>query len=669
MAKLRYFFRHWQPKDENGDNIVYYGPNPQNLSIKKGNVPVSDYIEFSNEIENGDKITFSWRLREDEGVNVGASNIDRGVSGEVIAVNNAYRFVMDWLNDSVSAPLNMVQVKVLDDECGFFDEWVIKSEAIRYCDKDTCRLNVTLRQTDPAFECIQKTLITDNWQHWFDNTGVKKHPRYQYCNEARPNWLLTINMLTLCSVGALLITIYVGIYPVIIGVALIVNSIVFLINAFSRLFGGNKLKYIDVDSIDNPSDVQDWVIDFAVQCAGCGRELPAVLIRDYITNVCNKCNVRVDQTTVPVFFNPSSPYFNLTQIDAEVKRGFEEDDGSNYYRPENDPLLTLDMLLDNLKQVFNAEWRVRNNTLYFDRKDKFLSNEIIYNFEGPDKEALLDGVCFMWNDVKKPAYWRAGYGSDATDMIATDAKRRYNDLVECNIPNNPMLEGEGQKLSTVYAATRFRGDGIYKDYIGQAMKAMGILQWLTIITIPVFQALKSRLKRYQNALLTSNWHFFMPKLVIWDGVNFRAARAKWQYQYNGVMPPANPKYNTTGASYHSFHPDDETVDDFHDVNTRLINYDMFFEANFLGNMWDRFHQIDDPRINPGKNKTFELRLPLCCEHVTRLGLTNAAIDIALSKHIQLNGGQYYKDGKIKEIEISYDSSDSLGRWIRLKGDI
>jgi len=670
MAKLKIYLRHYQHKDKDGNNIVYVGANPNVLTVQPGDVSDNQYVDFSADFEDSDKLSFAWKLRDTPGKADGASNIERGSSGRITAVNDAYRFIMAWLNDSVSAPLNLVQVKVEDPECGFFDEWVIKSDGIEVCDDDVCSLEISLRQQDPTFDCIQKTLITDNWQNWFDNTGAKRHPRFAYCNEFRPAFLLTAIFMQIALFGFIVQVLWVILFPAIIVLAIVVNIIIGIIRTFQKLFGGDPIDYIDLGEIPTPGEVKEFISDIGVQVAGCGRELPAPLVRDYISNVCSKCNVRVDQYTAPIFFEPLSKYYNLTMTSAEVKRGVREDNGVDFWQDDNDPILTLDMLLDKLQGVFNAEWRLRNNTLYFNRKDKFLQEGFLYDFMGADKPKIIEGVCFTWNEVKKPAYFRAGYTSDASDMVANDAKRRYNDLVECNNPPNPLLEGEGNKVTTDFAPTRFRGDGIYKDYIEQAFAPLQVIQFIAPIIIPVKNQLKNRLGRYKNVVLTEKETFLTNKLIIWDGQgDKRAARAIAPFEYNGVLPNPNPRYNTAGEPYHFFHQADETYDDFNNQNMKLINYPMFFEAMFEGNLWDQFHEIDDPRVNPPANKTFELKIPLCCEDVTRLGLDNGAIDIALARHVLVNGGEFYRDGKITEIEVSYDASDSLGRWISIKGKV
>lgn len=668
MGKLKYYLRHYQHKDQDGNPIRYVGPNPQSLVVEPGLVDEPNYREFTQDVEDGSKITLSWKLKDREGQGDGGSGVERGASGSLTFVNKAYLFVFEHLNDSVSAALNAVQVKIEDTECGFFDEWVLKADGMTHCDTDVCRLEMNLRQMDAQFDCLQKTLINDNWQHWFDNTG-KQHPRFAYCNEFRPAFVLTVLYMVLAVLGFIVQVIWFILYPIIVILAVVVNIIIGIIRTFSKLLGGNPPDYIDIGDIPTPGEVKEFISDIAVRLTGCGREFPAPLVRDYISNVCGKCGIRVDQYTAPVLFDPASEYYNLTYATQEVKRGVWEDNGHTFFIDDNSPLLTGDMLLDKLKPVFNAEWRVVSGTLYFGRKDGFVSTDWVYDFEGVDRVKIIEGVCFTWNMVKKPAYFRAGYTSDATDMIANDAKRRYNDLVECNNPPNPLLEGEGNKVTTDFSPVRFRGDGIYKDYIEEAFEPLNVIQFVLPIIIPVKAQIRNRLKQYRGVVLTQGWTWLNTKLIIWDGKDMRRARALAPYEYGGSMPPVNPLYNPTGQTYHQVHPDDEQYDDFNEARMRLVNYPMFFEAKFTGNLWDRFHQIDDPRFNPPLNKSFELKIALCCEDLTRLGLNNGPENVAVGRRVKINGGQFYKDGKITEIELSYDPTDKLGRWIRIKGKL
>ena len=95
---------------------------------------------------------------------------------------------------------------------------------------------------------------------------------------------------------------------------------------------------------------------------------------------------------------------------------------------------------------------------------------------------------------------------------------------------------------------------------------------------------------------------------------------------------------------------------------------MFFDAQYKGNLWD-FHQTDDPRFNPPLNNNFELAIPLCCENIQRLNLLNDSGNINIDRKVKINGGVYYQEGIIEEIELNFSSKNKLGSHIKLKGRI
>ncbi|MEG0187959.1 MAG: hypothetical protein RR668_04790, partial [Algoriella sp.] len=130
----------------------------------------------------------------------------------------------------------------------------------------------------------------------------------------------------------------------------------------------------------------------------------------------------------------------------------------------------------------------------------------------------------------------------------------------------------------------------------------------------------------------------------------------------------NEKYNTAGIPYNKTDKGEEQYDDFLKENTYLINYPMYFDAQYKGNLWD-FHQSEDPRINPNFNKEFELSIPLCCENLKRLNIFNNSGNINIERKVKIDAGQFYKDGIIKEIELNFNSKNSKGRHIKIKGII
>lgn len=705
-----------------GQPVVFAGLNPTQLHPVAGIVPVPNYFEVTNDVANLDKINFTWTTdRTNEGISSPGSNQAKRTASNSIQIEGAaYLFIKDWLIDSVSAPLNGIDVRIEDTSCGIYDEWIIKAPQLTYCEDDVCEFSVTLQQKDPALQCIQSTLIYDDWQGWFREqpTNGKKHPRFSYCNEVKPNGM----MITLWWLMSLVFTILILLTPIINTIIAIINVIIAIINAIAWITGQDPVDYL---SFFNPLNMAE---SFFMESSGCGRLHPAPLIRDYIDNVCKKCGVHVDAVTDPIFHSQTinidlssdrqvrqrqNPYYNSCYFNAPSRRGirifrglFNNDQNLvDYWIPENKPLFALDMFLDEIKSVYNSDWKISNvngqPTLYFWRKDWFTLGAAIYNFtdNGPDRNKIIEGICFSWLDKRQFAYMRGLYTQDGADTCGDEALGYMNDMIELgDKTNNPNYDGFLDK-STRFGGTRFRLDGATDDYLANAMQILlnGAALNPTIPAI-VQNAIVPAIEQYADyALLMSGETSSLPKIIIWDtntGYDFaKAVRTKstMQQSVNGSnfpMPTPNTVYNENGLPWYVYHFPQTYVTgsalsfgssplgkytvqeyfgiDFYARPAELCNYPMFFSSKFTENIYDFFHWIDDTRINPSTSREWSLKIELCCEDIQRLKVLNDASDIPLLGKVLLPG-TFYNEGKITEITVDYDSSNEVGKHIAIKG--
>lgn len=668
--KLKLFMRKLQMYDEFQNPVWYTGSNPNSLGIVQGYLPDNEYKEYTQYIDNLHELASTWKVRNSEtvgGSNKTISNIEKSVTNELQFFGDAYQYIKSWVFDHVAAPLNAIEVKIEIENCGNIIDYIIKREGITYCDDARCNYDVNLKQRDDYFTCIYSTLITDNHMNMFD--GNYQHPRFSYCNEFRPTILLSMLFQVLGMVFFvlfILLTVFWFIQEVI---EVILDIVVFITTLG---FGSDP----ELDLIPDPEEMKDKMLDVFVDLFGCGREHPAPLVRDYIRNVCSNCNIQISAESIPFFFNPSSKYYNTTYLSAEVKKGVHRD-SNEYWISDNDPILTLDMLLDKLRKVFNAKWYIKGGTLYFLHVDE-IENDFIFDFIGDDKNLILDNVCYSWNEINKPAFMRVGYTVDPFDNLTSDCLRRYNDIVEFNKPINPILKGEDNRTLIDFAPTRFRNDGIDRDYVCQTLDPLndstasgilGILLSSSDIGFAVVRAeVKNRMEGFDRAILMQNNTTMMPRLIIWDGVSKKAARAVSEYRYGHTLPSPNYKYNPDGIPYDHENGEDEHYDEYYDRHNWLVNYPMVFDAKYKNNLWD-FHETEDPRFNPPINNEFELSIPLCCDTLNRLNIFNDSGNINLERKVKVNGGAFYQEGIIKEISLHFSSKNKLGQHIKIKGII
>jgi len=729
--ELRFYIRQYQNINYLGVPVVYNGSTPASLKATQGTVD-NVWHDFTEYCINLDKLKLQWAIdRSGTGeVVAGAIQPKKSASGNITIDGKAYDYVKAWLVDHIAAPLHSIECKIEDTSCGFYESYQFKATQLSWCEMRSCEFDLNLKQKDDAYTCIQKTLISDNWQGWFGWGGAKtkKHPRFSYCNEKRPNgtlvvlwWLIGMMEIVFAPLIAIVILIIDAVLSIYYFVAQLASWISF------GSISGPSWSYID------PSAAFDYCNNLLLESCGCGREHPAPLIRDYISNVCDRCGIRVDANSAPIFFaqnismttssgyinNVPNPHYMACYFYAPYHRGIRRFKTLNlftgvdlntedYYIPDNSPLLTLDMLLDQLKAIYNAEWRIKNGTLYFQRKDWFTNGAFLYDFtaNSPDRDNILEGVCFEWSEVKQPAYIQGLFAKDAIDSCGNEVLNYVNGIANFDVDDsNPILEDKVDKTSSNFGGAKFRLDGAATDYIYDAIQVVANGSVLAPPLVRVFKDFDSACAQYINyALLLRDENCEKAKILIWDGVSYDNAKC-----YRDVVPvnnnlvpaPSNPvpDINTAYPFYDSSNnPYWQTWINKHPAFTdvkgaaltpsssatgvyearnyfgslilhnaaRLVNYPMYFEPHYKGTLWDWFHFIDDPRRNPQMNMSWNLKIELCCDDLKKLKVLGDASGIELLTKVKLPF-QYYPEGLITEIEVSYDSSDEKGKYIMLRG--
>lgn len=718
-----------------GQQVYYSGTNPQNLVPITGTLPASrqwlnygNFIDVTEYVSDISELQLTWTIQRDEAGTLSAKNeLKKSASGQLTFEGLAYDLIKSWLIDDVSAGLNSVEVMIEDISCGVYRGYIIASNDLQFCEDGICQYSVILKQQDEQLACIKRTLVSDNWQGWFPENGIptngKKHPRFSYCNEARPNAWLVVMWYVLTMIFN---TSFVFILPLL----LAINPILWIIQQIQNILNTNW----NIPPPINMSDIWEGISTIYIETSGCGREHPSPLIRDYITNVCDKCGVGVNAQTFPLFFaqtttintstgveTGTNEYYNTCYFNAPVKRGLRRVQrlslvggmqGSNnqYWIDDNKPLMALNQFLDQVLGHFNFEWRLMNGYLYAGRRDEMNRVSYLYDFTNgsSDRDKLVGGICYDPTNEKYPASMTGIYAPDAMDACGNEAGNingtgQMNGVVNfvatdplsSNLkPVNPLFDGVLTKQSA-FGATRFRFDGVSGDYIYDA--AQVVLNGSILSPIGQFSTLQAALDSIDEiseyALLLQSEIASNPKLIIWDGGNYESARAiKTKAPKSGTsiypIPAINVKYNLSNMPWDVKHPPDTDVigknltfsaspagiyrvTDYFGIvaaerSALLPNYPMYFEPNFKGTLWDRFHWIDDPNANPKMNFTWSAKLELCCEDLKKIECLNDATRIVLNERVKLPFG-YYQYGTINEITVSYKPDEETGRYIELKG--
>lgn len=698
-----------------------------------------NFIDVTDEVSDLFKLKLTWtKERGEAGVQIITDTQQKkAASGVITFEGESYRLLKQWLIDDISAPLNAVEVEIRHIGCGNYTDWVIRSTDLRWCEDDVCNFDVNLKQPDEALNCVKNTIIADNHKGWFPQDSKipngKKHPRFSYCNEARPNgylimlWWVFILLIPVFYVISIIIAL---IYNSIVGILVAVLSIVrFIVN----IVGGdttdldnqiNKLKNSYIDW----KDINDVAEAIFIESSGCGREHPAPLIRDYITNVCEKCGLTVNPATAPIFFAQSysfetsadrdeqsgaktrwNPHYNACFLGAVSQKGIRRLDRFNFtqgqqlnttdfWLPQNTPIYTLETFLDLLKGVYNAEWRVVNNTLYFQRKDYWLDNSPSFDFtkNSSDRLLLLQGLCYEWTTEKYPAIIKGLYTADGADTPGNDAMHFYNGTVNVGRTDvNPNIEGI-QDRSIQVGAAKFRLDGNGSDYLLDAFQQLSNSSFTSGVVWAggVVKSINNFISEFADyALLIKQETTTLPKILIWDGQSYANAKAirhlsATPTSNNYSTPSPNIRYNNYGGSKSwqdrkildtsvlgnggAITPGQYIVKNRVGIGATivrdawLVNYPMYFEPGFKDTLWDWFHWIDDPYLNPALHQHVTARLELCCDTLKRIKPFNDGSNIILGQKMAVDSGKYYNEAVITEVTVSYDTSDQDGQYIELK---
>ena len=534
---------------------------------------------ITGRIDGIENFTVTYR-RSDENGNPKAS-----YSTELTFYDDGYDLIYTKLINVVNGFTRTVQVKIFDDCCGkAVFEGIIRGDSIDWC-SDGCYVSANIIEDEVQLNCIQSTLI------WDDHNGFrgKDYPGIRYCIEMRPEFLHYILIFT---IGLIWPFFSLFLLPII--VLLTIASL------FSR-----KMRDARDLMLSLVNDGRDLII------ANCGKYHPSAWVRDYIINVCDKCGLTFQSS---ILNNTSSLYYNTVLVSAPVQKGRERGDNNYKLISKNLPNETLHTLLTNyLQPMFNAEYRIVNGVLYFERKDYFLTtaNWIDYQQLLSNNKVHGNKVCWSWIDEERYALGEYKYTMDASDYCANEAIDRWGDIVEWNLPNPDPGQKGIKQIILQSACARFRKDGIDTSVYDFMENLLG-----GTLNSFVYQGAFSK---YPIAMLIPTHTFFTYKFLIANG-------------YSGYIQ------NSYGNAITGGNPDNTSV-------SQRFNYPYWFDENYQNNLYTNFHYIDNPRIPGTTNFNFDFTFDFDCDSFNTFSFDKTVGGLNVNGQI--------KDGKINEIVVNF----------------
>jgi hypothetical protein len=634
----------------------YVPGNVDNTTPFQNIEPEDGWYDLTDCIEGIEKLSLSWDKvnsgnSANSQTNQDGSNYDKGISSDLMFFDTAFRFIEAWLTSNECQILNAIEVKIIDLIAGgAYRLFEIKNDNIEYAPVDEpCQYRIKLREQDGVWHCIHKTFIWDNWQDWFKDDSTKTHPCFLTCIEPRPRLVQSARMALLLFYHS---------HP--------------LVNLIDFITGGN-------------------IKDDARRILNANRFVDAPLVRTYIENVAGKCNLDMD-----TIFDEGQEWENLCIYYPQA--GFmHEDDGDDVASPslafhfDNRWLITIAELLDKLKIVFAAEWYVTpNDTIVFKHIKDLIELDAIYDFTALGAAPVYD-LRYTFNGDKKPAYGRYEYQTDGSDLASQEMSTLYNDIIDYDGPaNNPMLEGQRTK-NFEFAPTGFVRDGRANDYMETLMDdgktgafiliavlvavitalvggivsagAAAVLAGFVAVWVAGVLSKVSNLNdefvqgpTYSGAVRLTSEQVLTPRLILWDGISEQRAKTVADV----ILPEPNTFYNPDSIPYNEKNKIDE---DNPDLN--VYNYPLYFDGDFTGNLFDRYHDtVDNPLKSKETHQDAKWNVDLCEDMLNLFGVFEGQY-AQIGKIVKLESRNNYDVYvRIGNINVDYDNNK-----INLKGTI
>lgn len=516
-------------------------------------------------------------------------------SSELTFYDDGYAIIKTKLIDSPFGFSDYVNVKIYDDYCGIaVFEGRIQGDGLDWCEPN-CYVSANIIEQQAEVTCIQNTVITDNRNGFLNKTynGVK------YCIQIRPFFLHVLLGFIFTLLMAVAIFIGFSLMPVI----FIIWGFCLLFQVICGIFGCDKPEC--TKSLNNPWEFWDVYIQGAIKLFDtCNFKHPTAYVRDYINNVCNICGLTFKST---ILNDQSSLYYNLGLFSAQVKKGKRVGPDDDKLIEDNLPVETVVTLMNTyLKPLFNAEYRIANGELIFERKDYFFNSTNIWI----DSETLMqkgliedNAICYSWIDKERYAYADYQYTMDASEYIGNEVRRRWQDVVEWNPAPVNLAQKGGLSLTIPSSCARTLTDGISFD-----------------ATIEDNDVLHLIVPNYVNdrTMVMSQHRAFNYKFILLDGAFIQN---DFSDSFCGGQIPDVP-------------------------NPReRVNYPMWFREGYDNNLYSLFHYINNPRLPGSTNYNFKFTLSFDCATYQ---------SFSFDKTVSLVMGGQVKYGQVKELTIDFN---------------
>lgn len=556
-----------------------------------------DGIDYTDWVSGLDDLTESYSFDDNNAIEIGQTS-------EIVMHGLGYNYWKSiFVDDTCNSINNEYEVRVRAD-CGVDLFFILKAQGANF-DFKACKVRMVFNAKDPRSEqlrILQKSYFHKKEEGFFnhvDSLPGDHRPKLTYVKEL--TWLNKI-------IGILYVFVVLPLIKV-------VNFIIGIINAIDDLIGTGRVDKIDDEALD------DDVI-------GAGEFTPTYYISDIIEFWCNKAGLNFKSTIWK-----TDPYQNVVLWSQQIKKGIElEDCEVIHHDPVNAANIDTVELLNLLNPVFNSQWRIIGNDLFFERKD-FYDTTRISVFDLSDQIAqnrIIGEVNIRFDNTDNCAQFKGDYLLDSIDTQGNRAITLYSEIKEYN--ENLQHKNRKGKCEPIieFGAARFTDDIYQNDFTSLIWNQSNLLLY------------KIGSQVFTHSLVLFNETAQLYKLIEIDQ-NPQAVRQRGKCKLRMPIKRQIKNPNRRGGLFADI------------AGTWEYNYNLWFSE-----LYKRFHYISDPDLIQRYAEIPEItwQPQNFCEAVTfmRANMLNTKIS------------SIFGDGNIGSFEINYKTCTIKLKEIKFKCD-
>lgn len=350
-----------------------------------------------------------------------SKTVNVGISSGIVFERDAFNYLQSIFFPTpfdAGAKDREANVRIINSVCNEVYNFIIRADAVTYCPQE-CIIEAEGFERSDDFLASGR-LRSLRLSQVFGFAGEPPQPKMRFCIEFGFGQALLVALIT---------------------------PLVLILQAIN-----SALQFLGIGGFTGAiTNIQNYMY-------GCNNHVNVFYIKDLL----EKDLASIGLTLQSSIFQ-SSFYSNAVWVDPD--EGDIEDDQNITGTCQMGTILiskfTVFQFLEILSDVFNADYRIKDGVLIFERRDFFLTTtEILVNADLAYTQNLAENApCYQYTDQAKYANGLFEYTKDAIESVGNNAlSTYYRDRVEWNDPFDINKSGTFEVLAPI-GAPRFAGDG------------------------------------------------------------------------------------------------------------------------------------------------------------------------------------------------------------------